>query len=397
MTDASADPGLMQDDDLPLSGLCVLDLSQGIAGPYCGLVLRQQGAQVIKVEPPQGDWSRHMGRSRDGLSAIFMACNAGKQGVCIDAATPEGRAQLQCLVNRADVIVQNYRPGVAERMGVGWDALSQRKPSLVYVSISGWGRTGPMAHMPALDTTMQAASGMMHANCGVDGKPRRVGLYVIDYATGLYAAQATLAAVLRQARTGRGRHVEVAMLQAAAAMQNYLTIDAAMFPGQGDVAFNAPTGLFDTQDGRHIYVSMLNDAMFLRLAQALDMADWIADTSLHASSGRRYHAAELNQALGARMAQGTLAHWTELLKRHDVLFAPARRPDELTEDPQVQHLKIFAGHAVPGLGLVPLAGLPGATTGAQTLEPAPHLGEHNTHWVGQGCEPSSKVIEPRHI
>ncbi|WP_416401214.1 CaiB/BaiF CoA transferase family protein [Alicycliphilus denitrificans] len=375
--------GFAHDDDLPLAGLRVLDLSQGIAGPYCGLVLRQQGAQVIKVEPPQGDWSRHMGRGRDGLSAIFLTCNAGKQGVCIDAGTPEGRAQLQRLASHADVIVQNYRPGVADRMGVGWETLSERKPSLVYVSISGWGGSGPMVHMPALDTTMQAATGMMHANCGADGKPRRVGLYVVDYATGLYAAQATLAAVLRQARTGRGRHVEVAMLQAAAALQNYLTIDAAMFPGQDGVAFNAPTGLFDTRDGRQIYVSMLNDAMFQRLALALGMAEWITDTSLHASSGRRHRAAELNQALGACIAQGTLAHWTELLARHDILFAPARRPDELPQDPQVRHLKVFADHAVPGLGTVPLAGLPGAAGGAQMLEPAPRLGEHNAQWLGQ--------------
>ncbi|GAB2471171.1 CoA transferase [Comamonas humi] len=369
------------DDALPLAGLRVLDLSQGIAGPYCGLMLRQQGAQVTKVEPPQGDWSRHMGRSKDGRSAIFMACNAGKQGMCLDAATPEGRAQLQRLAAEADVVLQNYRPGVAERMGVGWEELSARKPSLVYVSISGWGRSGPMAHVPTLDTTMQAASGMMHANRGEDGKPRRIGVYVVDYATGMYAAQATLAAVLRQVRTGRGRHVEVAMLQAAAVLQNYLTIDAAMFPQQQGGAINAPTGLFETRDGRYIYVSMLNDAMFLRLARALQMDGWIADASLHASSGRLPRAQELNDALAARLAQDTLAHWSELLARHDILFAPARSPGELPQDPQVQHLKVFAEHEVPGVGTVPLAGLPGSE-GQLPLAPAPRLGQHNAEMLG---------------
>lgn len=171
------------------------------------------------------------------------------------------------------------------------------------------------------------------------------------------------------------------MLQAAAALQNYLTIDAAMFPGQDGVAFNAPTGLFETRDGHQLYVSMLNDAMFQRLALALGMADWTTDTSLHASSGRRHRAAELNQALGACIVQGTLAHWTELLARHDILFAPARRPDELPQDPQVRHLQVFANHVVPGLGTVPLAGLPGAVVGAQMLGPAPHLGEHNAQWL----------------
>lgn len=381
-TDKRMAPSMAADDDLPLSGLRVLDLSQGIAGPYCGLVLRQQGAQVIKVEPPQGDWSRHMGRSLDGKSAIFMACNAGKQGLCIDAATPEGRAQLQDLAWHADVIVQNFRPGVAERMGMGWEALAARKPSLVYVSITGWGGSGPMAHRPTVDTTMQAASGMMHANSGPDGKPRRVGLYVIDYSTGLYAAQAVLAALLRRTRTGRGQHVEVAMLQASAALQNYLTIDAAMFPGQQSGAFNAPTGLFDTQDGRQIYVSMLNDAMFQRLARALDMGDWLNDVSLHTSSGRQLRAIELNLALSVRIAQGSLAHWSELLERHDILFALARSPGELPEDPQVKHLKVFAKCSVPGVGCVPLAGLPGTPGAAQVLEPAPRLGQHNAEWIG---------------
>ena len=364
-----------------LDGVTVLDLSQGIAGPYCGLMLRQLGARVTKVEPPQGDWSRQMGRSKSGLSAIFMACNAGKQGLCLDAATPEGRAQLQRLAADADVIVQNYRPGVAERMGVGWAELSARKPALVYVSISGWGSSGPMAHVPTLDTTMQAASGMMHANRGEDGRPRRIGLYLVDYATGLYAAQATLAALLRQARSGRGRHVEVAMLQAAAVLQNYLSIDAAMFPQQQGGAFNAPTGLFDTADGRQLYVSMLNDAMFLRLARALGMDGWIADAGLHASSGRLPRAQELNQALADRLGQGTLAHWSGLLARHDILFAPLRSPGELPQDAQARHLKVFAEQLVPGVGPVPLAGLPGGA-GTLPLEPAPRLGQHNAELLG---------------
>ena len=296
-------------------------------------------------------------------------------------ATPEGRAQLQRLAADADVIVQNYRPGVAERMGVGWAELSARKPALVYVSISGWGSSGPMAHVPTLDTTMQAASGMMHANRGEDGRPRRIGLYLVDYATGLYAAQATLAALLRQARSGRGRHVEVAMLQAAAVLQNYLSIDAAMFPQQQGGAFNAPTGLFDTADGRQLYVSMLNDAMFLRLARALGMDGWIADAGLHASSGRLPRAQELNQALADRLGQGTLAHWSGLLARHDILFAPLRSPGELPQDAQARHLKVFAEQLVPGVGPVPLAGLPGGA-GTLPLEPAPRLGQHNAELLG---------------
>lgn len=362
-------------DHAPLAGLRVLDLSQGIAGPYCGLVLRQQGAQVIKVEPPQGDWSRHMGRQQDGMSAIFLAGNAGKLGLAIDAATPEGQARLQALAQEADVIVQNYRPGVADRMGVGWAAMSARKPGLVYVSITGWGASGPMAKVPTLDTTMQAASGIMHANRGPDGKPRRVGLYLVDLTTGLYAAQATLAALLRQARTGQGRHVEVSMLETAAALLSYQVIDGALYPGT-ESAVNAPTGIFETRDGKPLYISMLNDAMFKRLAQALDMPDWLADASLHTSAGRLPRAAELVQALADRVARDDLDTLTAGLARSDILFAVVRAPAELPQDAQVQHLRIYAEQLIDGLGTIPLAGLPGGVD-VGALPAAPRLGAHN--------------------
>ena len=364
-----------QASDLPLAGLRVLDLSQGIAGPYCGLVLRQQGAQVIKVEPPTGDWSRHMGRQQDGMSAIFLACNAGKQGLAIDAATPEGKAQLQALAQDADVIVQNYRPGVAERMGMGWAEMSAKKPGLVYVSITGWGATGPMAKVPTLDTTMQAASGIMHANRGADGKPRRVGLYVVDLGTGLYAAQATLAALLRQARTGAGRHVEVSMLETAAALQSYLVIDAALYPGT-ESAVNAPTGIFETRDGKQLYISMLNDAMFKRLAATMGLQGWLDDTSLHTSSARIARAPELVQTLATRVAEDDLQAWSDKLAQNDILFAAVRTPAELPHDPQAQHLQLYAEQVVEGLGTIPLAGLPGGVD-VGTLPAAPRLGAHN--------------------
>ena len=366
--------------DLPLAGLRVLDLSQGIAGPYCGLVLRQQGAQVIKVEPPTGDWSRLMGRQQEGLSAIFLACNAGKTGLAIDASTPQGKAQLQALAQDADVIVQNYRPGVAERMGMGWAEMSARKPGLVYVSVTGWGASGPMAKVPTVDTTMQAASGIMHANRGADGQPRRVGLFLVDLSTGLYAAQATLAALLRQARTGQGRHVEVSMLHTAAALQSYLVIDAALYPGT-ESPVNAPGGVFLTRDGKLLNVSMLNDAMFKRLAQAMGIQAWLDDASLMQTSNRLARAPELVATLAARVTQDDLQAWSDKLAQHDVLFAPVRTPAELPQDPQVQHLKVYAEHLVNGLGPVPLAGLPGGMD-VGDLPAAPRLGEHNAWFLG---------------
>lgn len=364
------------DDEPLLAGITVLDISQGVAGPYCGLLLRQQGARVIKIEPPAGDWSRQMGRSRDGQTAISVACNAGKHSVVLDTRAPEGRAALQALALRADVVLQNFRPGVAARMGADPVQLAAGNPRLVYVSISGYGSEGPMAGLPALDTTMQAYGGLMHANRDpATGQPRRIGLLLADLATALYAAQCATAALLRAARTGRGRHLELSMLQVCAALQSYLVIEGALFPGAEASAFNAPTGLFPVADGM-LYLSMLDDAMFARLCKTMGFDDWLQDPALRSSAGRLPQAQHLSARLAQALLHQPLAHWERLLKDNDILFGRVRHPFEMLDDPQSAHLfQRTPGHcAWPDL---PLPRLPGQThaTDAQALVP-PALGEH---------------------
>ena len=172
-------------DEPLLQGLRVLDLSQGIAGPYCGDILQQQGAEVIKVEPPAGDWARHMGATRDGFSAVVLAYNVGKSGLCVDAGMEEGRRVLQKLASQVDVVIQNFRPGVVERLGLDYATLVPRNERLVYVSISGFGSDGPMVNAPATDSVMQAMSGMMYANRPASGRPLKVGLYLADIAAAI--------------------------------------------------------------------------------------------------------------------------------------------------------------------------------------------------------------------
>lgn len=363
------------DDDPLLSGITVLDLSQGVAGPYCGLLLRQQGARVIKIEPPGGDWSRQMGRSHgDGQTAIAIACNAGKQSVVLDTRTSEGRAALQTLAARADVVVQNFRPGVAARMGADPGHLATLNPRQVYISISGYGSQGPLARLPALDTTMQAYAGLMHANRDpVTGAPRRIGLLLADLATALYAAQCATAALFKAARTGRGRHLELSMLQVCAALQSYLIVDDAMFPDTEATAFNAPTGLFPVADGT-LYVSMLDDAMFTRLCEVLGFKDWQRDPQLRTSAGRLPHACALSARLAQALADKPLAHWERLFQAHDILFGRVRQPRDLVNDPQALSQGLFQrtppGCAWPGL---PLPQLPGQALDGSALVP-PALG-----------------------
>lgn len=361
------------DDDTPLlQGLTVLDLSQGIAGPCCGMILRQLGARVIKVEPPGGDWARHMGRARAGQCALSLAYNAGKESVVLDARTASGRAAMRRLAQAADIVVQNFRPGVVERLGVDYASLAPERPALIYVSISGWGASGPCASLPAVDTAIQAETGLMDLNRDASGRPHRIGLFVVDIVTGLYAAQGVLGALYRKAMRGRGRHVQVTMLEAAAALQTYPLLDARLHP-EG-AAVNAPGGLFATRDG-FLYASVANDAMFRRMAVALDETGWLDDPALAHSAGRIRQAAALNARVGERLAQRDTAHWEEHFARHDVLRGRVRTVRELPEHPQAAHAGVYAWREQPGLGALPWPALPGRG-GEAAPGPAPALGEH---------------------
>ena len=358
-----------------LNGLTILDLSQGIAGPYCGLILGQQGARIIKIEPPSGDWSRQMGRATNGHTAISIAYNAGKESVMLDTRTPEGRQALISLAQRADVIIQNFRPGVATSMGVDYEELSKLNPKLVYVSITGYGTQGPMARLPALDTTVQAFSGLMHTNRDAAGHPRRIGFFLVDLTTGIYAAQNTVAALYRSALTGKGRHLHVSMLQTATALQSYVLLDDAMFPAAESVVFNAPTGIYETSDGK-IYVSMLNDAMFGRLSKALGFNDWAQDETLQHSAGRIGRAAELNTRVAAALEQKSSEYWSDILTRNDILFGVLNHPRALLEHPQSKHVGLFQSVEQADVGTLPWPVMPGQESSQLPPADSPSLGEH---------------------
>lgn len=280
----------------PYAGLRILDLSQGIAGPYCAQMLWQQGADVLKIEPPAGDWGRHVGVVQGEHSALSIAYNVGKQGVCLDARDPRGKALLAQLASEADVVIQNFRPGVAERMGVGYDSLAHAHPGLVYVSISGYGPDGPSANAPASDSVMQADSGLMFANQTPDGEPRRIGMLMADIATALYAAQAAGAALYHQARTGQGQHVELSLFQACAALQVQDILAFGMAGERVAGAVSAPNGVFETADGR-LSVLALNNDQFARLCRALDRQAWLTDATLGSNAQRMARRDDLHQAL----------------------------------------------------------------------------------------------------
>ena len=371
----------------PYAGLRVLDISQGIAGPYCAQMLWQHGADVVKVEPPDGDWGRHVGVLRDEHSALSIAYNVGKRGVCVDARQPRGKALLADMAQRADIVIQNFRPGVAERMGVGYESLAARCPRLVYVSISGYGPDGPSANAPASDSVMQADSGLMYANQSSNGEPRRIGLLMADIATALYAAQATGAALYQQARSGRGQHVRLSLFQACAALQvnDILAYGIAGVRKAG--AVSAPNGVFDAADGR-LSVLALNNDQFARLCRALDRPEWLADPALSSNAGRMAQHERLHRELAVQLAAHPAAYWEERLAREDVLHARVRDYDDLAAHPQAAHVGLLEPLRQPGGGPLPFARAPGSAA-RRPLSAAPAIGEHTvevlTEW---GVQPA---------
>lgn len=361
---------------LPYEGLKILDVSQGIAGPYCAHILWQQGAEVIKVEPPSGDWGRFVGVIKGPQSALSVQFNAGKRSLAIDTSQEQGREVIAKLAMSADIIVQNFRPGVAKRMGLDYETWSVKKPDLVYVSISGYGQDGPYAFAPASDSVMQADTALMFTNQDEHGVPRRIGALVADVATGLYAAQALSAALYQRLARGVGTHVEVSLFEACAAFQGMQILEYAMVGKTPGGAVSAPNGVFDTADGKMTVLALNND-QFARLCKALAQEEWLSDERFADNASRMAHKQLINGEVNKVMKQRTNEAWMERLKQHEVLHAPVRDYEGLIHHPQSSHLNMFQSLMQPGVGPLPYAGLPAAPH-RRPVTSAPVIGEHST-------------------
>ena len=366
---------------LPYAGLRVLDISQGIAGPYCAHILWQQGADVIKVEPPAGDWIRFVGVRRDEHSALAIQFNAGKKALALDARVEAGKKILFDLALQADVIVQNFRPGAAERMGIGFDALSRLKPELVYVSISGYGPDGPYADAPATDSVMQADSGLMFTNQDAQGTPRRLGMLAADVITGLYASQGAATALYQRLARKVGTHVEVSLFEACAAFQGSCFVEQAIAGDRPFSAVSAPNAVFATADG-NISILVLNDEQFGRLCAALNRPEWLTDPRFASNQLRMQNREAIYADMIVQVRQFPTAHWDALLKKHDVLHAPVRDYKEVLNHPQALHLEMVQQLEQAGVGTLPYIGLP-THPHHRPVRSAPRIGEDSVEILQQ--------------
>ncbi len=380
MTDR--DPRAASDPRLPLAGVRVVDLTSMISGPMTTVILADQGADVIKVEPPgKGDLIRHLGASRSGVSAIFQTLNRGKRSITLDLKEPADRDTLVRLVATADVFIQNFRPGVALRLGIGEAALRRHRPDLVYVSVSGFGEEGPYAERRVYDVVIQGASGMAASQADpTTGKPELVRNVVCDKITAVYAAQAITAALFDRARGNGGRHVRLSMLDAAIAflwpdvMQDHTYV--------GDEVARGPSLLgivriHPTSDG-WITLLALTDADFAGVCRALERPDLAGDERFRESRVRLAHAEALAALLDAITVRFTTAELCARLEREGVACGGVVPPERIHADPQVAANGLVAERDDPRFGAVRMAG-PVARFGDTRREPArlaPTLGEH---------------------
>lgn len=334
----------MSDSPAILDGVTVVEFAEGIAGPYCGQILSDLGARVIKVEPPAGDWTRSLA-TRDGAMPLFLCVNRGKESTSVDIRDERGREVVRRLVATADVFVEAYRPGVAERNGLGWDALRAVNGRLVYCSVSGWGARGPMRELPGTDTILQAFSGIQDMTGEPDRAPVRVGTAIADTGAGAFAALGILALLVRRASTGTGGRCDTSLLEVLLGLQT--TTFADLFAGVETTRLGtrssptaAPAGSFATKDG-FIAISCAQPRQWEKLCAALGRPELANDPRFAENAGRVANHDALVEAMEAVLATRTTAEWNGHFDREGVNATPVQTVAQVVEHPQVRALGIL--------------------------------------------------------
>jgi len=358
----------------PYEGLVVLDAAQGIAGPYCGMLLAQSGATVIKLEPPKGDWSRGLTTRAGSHSVMSTAFNRGKRGVVLDLATEEGRARAARLAARADVLIEAFRPGVAARIGLGPESA---KADAICVSISGFGQSGPYAERPCTDGVAQAFSGLVAINPGADGVPHKVGTTVVDVFTGVSAFAACQAALAEQAqdraagRPGKRRHLDVSLMQAAASLI-VLPIAESGLLGRMPGELNVPAGSYPAQDGAYVMFALVREEEWVTLCRVMGLPHLLEDPRFTDFRTRFANKPALLEILRETFLKKPATEWVALLQAARLLCDRVNSPLEYLADPHVVATAAAPLLHQPELGALPFPAIPGL--GAWDA-PAPALGE----------------------
>lgn len=384
-----------------LDGIRIIDLSRVLAGPFCTQLLGDLGAEVIKIEQPgKGDDTRQWGPPWfHGESAYYLSCNRNKKSVTVNLQAEAGRALIRQMARHGDVLVENFKVGAMEKWGLGYAALRERNPRLIYCAITGYGQTGPLAPRPGYDFIIQAQGGIMSITGEVEGEPSKVGVAIADIVTGLYALNAILAALFHRERTDEGQCIDIALLDAqvswlANVAMNYL-ISAEPPKRYGNAHPNVvPYQTFATADG-HLALGVGNDGQFLRLCEQLGFPELAHDPRFHTNAGRVQHRDLLVEQLQKKFIEHSTAEWVEQLTAAGIPAGPINNVAQILADPQIAAREMVveivhaSGAPLKLLGPVPKF----SATPARVQSPPPLLGQHTEQVLRELLRISDKQIQ----
>ena len=351
----------------PLDGVRVVDLTSYIAGSYSAMMLADLGASVLKVESLEGDSFREL--------PGFFGWNRGKRSIALNLKTPEGREIVERLAREGDVLMENWRPGVADRLGVGHAHLLELNPQLIYCSVTAFGSTGPYVDRPGFDPLLQAMGGLMTLQ-GFGGPPQYLRTAPTDYYTAAIAAQAVLAALFVRQRTGRGQRIETSLLRGVLALQSGIALD---YPGKPTLMRDNPTyRLYQGSDDQWFFVACGNQSFWVKLCAALGMQDFADDPRFASWLLRIQNNQALLPIIEKRFAEKPRAEWLQILAAHDIPAAPVKTIQEFMDDPAVRHHDMIHEYDHPDVGRLRVIGQPLAFAGTPTRDPGPPptLGQH---------------------
>ena len=393
----------------PLEGMRVADFTHIMAGPYATHLLRLLGAEVIKIEAPgRGDALRYYGNDRayDGMAPAFIAVNAGKKSISLDLKHPGSLEAARRLIARSDVVVENFRPGVMARLGLGYAQARDLKPDIVYCSVSGYGQSGPLRDWPAIDNIVQATSGMMSLGGDPGDPPMRVGFPVVDTLTGQTAAFAILAALLRRLRSGQGEYIDVAMMDASLAFMASAVVPL-LVTGQpmertGNTGYSGqPTAaMFEAADGNLVSLGVVQQSQFESLARLLGKAEWLDDPRFATPDLRRANTSILRSLLSAVLRQRPAADWEALLSAAGVPCGMVRDVAQASALPHLEQRGLKIPLKVPGLPVsedvaILNAGFLFDSDGPTVSDPPPTAGQHTEEllrWLELDADQRAEIL-----
>jgi len=360
----------------PYKGLKVIDFSQGVAGPYCGMLLAQHGAEVIKIEPKDGDWARNLGQEYGEHSAFSVAANLGKKSIIVDLKNKKSKPILDKIIKQSDIFIEGFRPGVIKRLGYDYNRLKNINPKLIYLSISGFGQDGPMNHKPAMDPVIQAFTGFMSENKGSDDIPHRTPVIIFDMATALYATQLISTSLYARINENLGRKIEISLMEAAAAIQ-VIRLMSGYMEGPYSHA-SSPSGTFRTKDG-WIQIIVVKNHEFIKFCNAVGWKKFINDKRFVNNAERRKHEVILSREVQNLFINEKTDYWKNLLDKYEVQNEKVQNYREFIESKQTKALNLISWLKQPTTGKIwPVPNIPGMPqfTDDDVLSKAPSLGQH---------------------